>query len=405
MKFIFGKKPHVDTDPNKIEEILTRGVEDVFVKDSLRKRLLSGEQLRIKFGVDPTSSKIHIGRASVIRKLQKFQALGHKIVFLIGDFTAQIGDPSDKLEKRPMLSKEKIQENLKTYKAQVGTLIDLSKAEFHYNSTWLGKLGFGEVCQLAESFSVQQMSNRRNFKERFDKGEEVSLREFMYPLMQGYDSVQMKADVEIGGFDQLFNVKAGRVIQKHYGMKEQDVLTTAMLTGTDGRKMSSSWGNVIAITDEPSDMYGKVMSVKDELIVEYFIIATDVDMKEIEEIKSKLSSGENPRDIKMQLAREIVTLHHSKESADKAEQDFINTFSKGGIPEDVEEIKASEGEKFVDVLVRAKVLESKGEWRRLVLAGAVSNAETEEKITSPDETVKNTVLKVGKRRFAKIVVQ
>ena len=405
MKFIFGTKPHVDTDIDKIEEILTRGVEDVFVKDSLRKKLLSGEQLRIKFGVDPTSSKIHIGRASVIRKLQKFQALGHKIVFVIGDFTAQIGDPSDKLEKRPMLSKEKIQENLKTYKAQIGTLIDLSKAEFHYNSAWLGKLGFGEICQLAESFSVQQMSNRRNFKERFDKGEEVSLREFMYPLMQGYDSVQLKADVEIGGFDQLFNVKAGRVIQKHYGMKEQDVLTTAMLIGTDGRKMSSSWGNVIAITDEPSDMYGKVMSVKDELIVEYFTIATDVDMKEIQEIKSKLSSGENPRDIKMRLAREIVALHHNKESADKAEKDFINTFSKGGIPEGVEEIKVTEGEKFVDVLVRAKILESKGEWRRLVLAGAVSNAETEEKITSPDEIVRNIILKVGKRRFAKVVVR
>ena len=405
MKLNFGKKIKIDTDLQKVEQILTRGVEDVFIKESLQKKLLSGQQLRIKFGVDPTSSKIHIGRASVIRKLQKFQELGHKIVFIVGDFTAQIGDPSDKLEKRPMLLKEKIQENLKTYKKQVGTLLDLSKAEFHYNSEWLGKLGFQEICELAESFSVQQMSNRINFKERFDKGEEISLREFMYPLMQGYDSVQVKSDVEIGGFDQLFNVKAGRIIQKHYGMKEQDVLTTAMLEGTDGRKMSSSWGNVIAITDEPSDMYGKVMSVKDDLIINYFTIATDVSLEEIDEIKTNLTSGINPRDIKMRLAREIVTLHHNKEAAEKAEQDFINTFSKGGIPENVEEIKVVTGEKIVDALVQEKILESKGEWRRLVLAGAVSNAETDEKITSPDEIVKNIILKVGKRRFVKIVIR
>jgi len=405
MKLNFGKKIKIDTDLQKVEEILTRGVEDVFTKESLQKKLLSGQQLRIKFGVDPTSSKIHIGRASVIRKLQKFQELGHKIVFIVGDFTAQIGDPSDKLEKRPMILKEKIQENLKTYKKQVGTLLDLSKAEFHYNSEWLDKLGFQEICELAESFSVQQMSNRRNFKERFDKGEEVSLREFMYPLMQGYDSVQVRSDVEIGGFDQLFNVKAGRTIQKHYGMKEQDVLTTAMLEGTDGRKMSSSWGNVIAITDEPSDMYGKVMSVKDDLIINYFTIATDVSLEEIDEIKTNLTSGINPRDIKMRLAREIVTLHHNKEAAEKAEQDFINTFSKGGIPENVEEIKVVTGEKIVDALVQEKILESKGEWRRLVLAGAVSNAETDEKITSPDEIVKNIILKVGKRRFVKIVIR
>ena len=405
MKLNFGKKIKIDTDLQKVEEILTRGVEDVFTKESLQKKLLSGQQLRIKFGVDPTSSKIHIGRASVIRKLQKFQELGHKIVFIVGDFTAQIGDPSDKLEKRPMILKEKIQENLKTYKKQVGTLLDLSKAEFHYNSEWLDKLGFQEICELAESFSVQQMSNRRNFKERFDKGEEISLREFMYPLMQGYDSVQVRSDVEIGGFDQLFNVKAGRTIQKHYGMKEQDVLTTAMLEGTDGRKMSSSWGNVIAITDEPSDMYGKVMSVKDDLIINYFTIATDVSLEEIDEIKTNLTSGINPRDIKMRLAREIVTLHHNKEAAEKAEQDFINTFSKGGIPENVEEIKVVTGEKIVDALVQEKILESKGEWRRLVLAGAVSNAETDEKITSPDEIVKNIILKVGKRRFVKIVIR
>jgi tyrosyl-tRNA synthetase len=216
----------------------------------------------------------------VLRKLRAFQDLGHIVVFIIGDFTAQIGDPSDKLEKRPMLTAEAIKHNLKTYKEQVGKIIDLSKAEFHYNSTWLSKLRFQEIAELAESFSVQQMTARRNFKDRFDKGEEVSLREFLYPLMQGYDSVAINADVELGGFDQLFNVKAGRVVQKHYGKPEQDVLTVQMLEGTDGRKMSSSWGNIIAIVDEPNDMYGKIMSVRDDLLTKYFLLCTDLSEEE-----------------------------------------------------------------------------------------------------------------------------
>src|SRR3989338_5918048 len=213
----------------KIKELLTRGVEDVFVRQSLSDKLQSGKKLRVKLGFDPTGSKIHIGRAIILRKLKAFQDLGHNIIFIVGDFTAIVGDPSDKLEKRPMLTTEAIKENLKTYKKQVGRIIDIDKAEFLFNGKWLSKLGFGEIARLAESFSVSQMANRRNFKDRLDKGEEVSLREFMYPLMQGYDSVMVKADVEIGGFDQLFNLKAGRIIQKHFGQPEQDILTTQML--------------------------------------------------------------------------------------------------------------------------------------------------------------------------------
>src|SRR3989338_3818860 len=234
---MFGKKKEeVITDQSKIDELLARGVEEIFVKEHLREALLSGRQLRIKLGIDPTGPAIHLGRAIPLRKLRAFQDLGHKAVLIIGDFTAKIGDPSDKLAKRPMLSEKQIKENLKTYKKQLGKIVDLKNAEFKFNSKWLGKLGFREISQLAESFSVQQMLARRNFKERFQAGDEIGLRELTYPLMQGYDSVAVKADVELGGFDQLFNLKAGRIIQKHYGQKEQDILTLQMLEGTDGRK-------------------------------------------------------------------------------------------------------------------------------------------------------------------------
>ena len=238
----------------KIEEILNRGTEDIIDKKHLKEALLSKKKLNIKFGIDPTGPKIHLGRAVVLRKLKKFQELGHKVILIIGDFTAQIGDPSDKLGKRPMLDAATIKKNLKDYKKSLGKIIDLRRTTFKYNSKWLSKLNLKELALLAESFSVQQMLARRNFKDRYESQGEISLREFLYPIMQGYDSVKIKSDVEIGGFDQLFNLKAGRIIQRHYGQPEQDVLTCQMLEGTDGRKMSTSWGNVINITDEPNDM-------------------------------------------------------------------------------------------------------------------------------------------------------
>jgi tyrosyl-tRNA synthetase len=400
---MFGfKKENINTDLKKIEEILTRGVEDVFVVESLKKRLLSGKQQRVKLGFDPTGSKIHIGRAVILRKLKAFQDLGHKVVFIVGDFTAEIGDPSDKLEKRPMLDRSKILENLKDYKNQVGKIIDISKAEFCFNSKWLSKLGFHEIGQLAESFSVQQMSNRRNFKERFEKGEEVSLREFLYPIMQGYDSVVVNADIELGGFDQLFNLKAGRIIQRHYGKPEQDVLTIKMLEGTDGRKMSTSWGNVINIVDEPNDMFGKVMSVKDELIIKYFTLCTDFSNKDILEIEHSLSSGVNPRDLKIKLAHEIVKIYHGDKKADTAKENFENTFSKGAIPDEVTEVSVTKEEKLIDVFLDKKIVSSKSEFRRLVSEGAVTNMDADIKVTDPDSLVSNVTYRVGKRRFVKI---
>src|SRR3989344_9653687 len=254
----------VVTDQARICDLLTRGVEDVFVKENLETKLRSGRRLRVKLGIDPTGKTIHIGRAITLWKLKAFQDLGHQVVLIVGDFTAQIGDPSDKLEKRPMLTTDVIRKNLADYKKIIGKILDVNKAEFLYNSTWLSKIGFKEISDLAESFSVQQMSNRRNFKERFERGEEVSLREFLYPLMQGYDSVAIGADIEIGGVGQLFYFKAGRIIQRHYGKTEQDVLTGKMLPGMDGRKMSTSWGNVVNVVDSQDEMFGKIMSLRDE---------------------------------------------------------------------------------------------------------------------------------------------
>jgi len=388
------------------DELLTRGVEDILVRESLEKKLASGKTLRIKLGFDPTSAHIHIGRAIILRKLRAFQDLGHQVVFIVGDFTAQVGDPSDKLEKRPMLKREEINKNLKNYKDQIGKIVDIKKAEFHYNSEWLSKLGFQEISELAESFSVQQMSSRRNFKDRFDKGEEISLREFLYPLMQGYDSVAVKADVELGGFDQLFNLKAGRIVQKHYGLPEQDILTCSMLEGTDGRKMSSSWGNVIAITDAPNDMYGKVMSLRDALIVKYFLLCTDLSQAEIKEIEKSLAGGANPKDSKMRLAREIVKIYHGEKDAFSAEKNFIETFKKGGLPTDVQEVSAKNGELLSEVLFQAKVVDSKSEFSRLIKEGAISIVETEEKITDREYKIEKSVsLRVGKKRFIKIQVK
>lgn len=387
----------VITDEKKIDEILTRGTEDIFIQEHLKQALLSGKQLRVKFGIDPTGPSIHLGRAVPLRKLRQFQDLGHKVIMLVGDFTAKIGDPSDKLEKRPMLTSADIKKNMKDYKTQLGKIIDLKNAEFVYNSKWLSKLGFEEISELAESFSVQQISNRRNFKDRIEKGEEISLREFFYPLMQGYDSVAVKADVEIGGFDQLFNLKAGRIIQKHYKMPEQDVLTLQMLEGTDGRKMSTSWGNVVNITDEPNDMFGKIMAVRDELIPKYFKLCTDIS-------DSEIPKSENPRDVKVRLAHEIVKIYHGEKKAQEAQENFVKTFSKKEIPDEMEEINGKAGELLSEVLVKNKILASKGEWRRLVLGNGVHDLEKNTTIT--DQNIKITEdlkLKIGKKRFIKIV--
>lgn len=394
----------VTIDEEKIDELLSRGVEDIIVKEDLKKDLMSGRQLRIKLGVDPTGPKIHLGRAIPLRKLREFQKLGHQVVFIVGDFTAQVGDASDKTEKRPMLTRAKIDENLKDYKSQISKIIDVNKAEFVHNSDWLSKLTFEDVTKLAECFTVQQMLARRNFKDRYDKGVEISLREFLYPLMQGYDSVAVRADVEIGGFDQLFNVKAGRIVQEFYGMPKQHIMVGTMLEGTDGRKMSTSWGNIITVVDEPFDMFGKLMSVRDELIIKYFTLCTDLSLLEIKTLEESLANGENPRDIKMRLATEIVTMYHSEKDAALAKNSWVETFSKGGVPETVPEIRTTTDRELGDVLVENSIVSSKTDWRRLVEDGAVADTEGKT-VTDPKVKVSNATLKIGKKRFVKILVE
>ncbi len=402
---IFGDSTgKVSTDSEKIHEILTRGVEEIFVKESLEAKLKSGKRLRVKLGIDPTGKNIHIGNAVTLWKLRAFQDLGHQVVLVVGDFTAKIGDPSDKLDKRPMLSADQIKENLIGYKKQLAKIINVDKAEIVYNSSWLSKLRFDEICQLAESFTVQQMTNRRNFKDRIEKGIEVSLREFMYPLMQGYDSVAIKADVELGGFDQLFNVMAGRVIQKHYGQKEQDILITEMINGTDGRKMSKSWGNVINIIDSPDQMFGKVMSVRDDLMVSYFRLCTNVSVKDAERIGGRLEYGENPRDIKLELATKLTALYWGEKEAIKAKEKFIEVFSDKKIPDDIKTVTSNPGVKLVDIMLQEKIVESKSEWRRLVSENAVSDAETGTIISNASVGVEHKIYRVGKRRWLKVKI-
>jgi tyrosyl-tRNA synthetase len=389
----------------KINELLTRGVEEVIEIDSLKKKFESGKKLRIKLGIDPTSPNIHLGRAVPLMKLRDFQNLGHKIVLIIGDFTGVIGDTSDKDSERPMLTPEVIKKNLEQYKAQAGKIIDIDKCEIHYNSEWLRNLTYDKIGEQADVFSVNNFIARENIKKRLDEGRRVSLREVLYPIMQGYDSVAIKADVELGGTDQRFNLLAGRDLQKHFGQAPQDIITNTLIEGTDGRKMSSSWGNAINLTDSANEMFGKIMSIKDELIVKYFELLTRVPMDKIKVMKREMLIAKlNPRDAKILLAKEVVTLLHSKDDAEKAEKSFVDTFSKGEIPTDVEEVKLENGQSAMQLLVAKNIVSSGSEWRRLVENGAVKTAEGN-KIDDINFTpTKETVLRIGKKTFVKIIV-
>lgn len=389
----------------KIEELLTRGVAEVIDRDHLKKRLLAGEKLRVKLGIDPTSPNLHLGRSVPLLKLRDFQELGHDIVFIVGDFTGIIGDTSDKEAERPMLSTETIVENLKSYVDQAAKILDISKVEVRHNSEWLGKLTYREIGEQADAFSLAEFISRENVKKRLDAGKRVSLRELLYPLMQGYDSVAVKSDVELGGTDQRFNLLAGRTLQPRYDQAPQDILMTDLILGTDGRKMSSSWGNTINLLDTPNDMFGKTMSIPDELIMDYFTHCTRVPMTEIAKFAEDIVTGGNPRDAKLRLAKEIVTLYHGSESGVAAEQYFIETFSKGLVPTEMPSITASEGMPLTELLVAAGVATSKGEARRKIEQGGVSindvRVEDFSVVVSRDQ--KEAVVKVGKKDFFRIV--
>lgn len=387
----------------KIDDLLSRGVIEVIDSNHLRAALNGKKKLRIKLGIDPTSPNIHIGRAVLLWKLRAFQDLGHQAVFIVGDFTGLVGDASDKDSERPMLTEEQVAQNLKTYFAQAFKILDKSKTETHYNSEWLKKLGFLELAQMASQFSLHEFSSRELVKKRLDAGKRVSFHELMYPLMQGYDSVQLKADVELGGTDQRFNLLAGRTLQVMYKQTPQDVLMMGLLEGLDGRKMSSSWGNGINITDAPADMFGKVMSLKDELVERYFMLTTRLPLAEVHAI---LHNTQNPRDQKLVLAETLVEQYHGSKEAAAAKEAFIAQFSNKELPSDIEQVKIKAGTyQLIELLVQTKLATSKGEARRLIQQGGVK---IDQKVIKTDEKIElqkknNLLLQVGKRKFVRIV--
>ncbi|MDO8264749.1 MAG: tyrosine--tRNA ligase [Candidatus Parcubacteria bacterium] len=389
-----------------IKEILTRGVEEIIGKDNLQKKLFSGEKLRIKFGIDPTGPKIHIGRAISLWKLKDFQDLGHKIVFIVGDFTAQIGDASDKTAARKPLLIEEIKENMKGYIAQTGKILNMKKVEIRYNSEWLDKLSARDLIKLSMFFTAQQLIQRRNFKERWDQGKEIGLHELDYPLLQGYDSVSVKADLEIGGTDQLFNFLAGRKIQEAFGQKPQDIITLKMLNGLDGRKMSTSWGNTISITDDPQEMYGKTMSLRDELMPDYFELCARLPIEEVEKIKKEIKDKKiNPRDAKARLAKRIVSLYHGEKEGENAEKEFNRIFREKELPSEIMTVKISQKTlNLADLLVKANMAHSKAEAKRLIeQKGVTINEEIQNDAKKEILIKKGTVIKVGKRNFVKLI--
>lgn len=399
------QKQVVITDDARITELLTRGVDEIITEDSLAGKLHSGRQLRVKLGVDPTSPHLHLGRSVPLLKLRDFQELGHQVIFIVGDFTGVIGDTSDKDGERPMLSPEEVKHNQQTYFEQVGKLIDLDKAEFRYNSEWLGKLTYHDIGEQADQFSVTDFIARENIKRRLEAGTRISLREVLYPLMQGYDSVAVNADIEIGGVDQRFNLLAGRTLQRHFGQEPQEVImTTFPVLGFDGKKMSSSWGNTINFSDTPNDMYGKVMRVHDELIETYLYTLTRMPLEEVVVLVDAMKDG-NPRDVKMRLAREVVTLYHNKEVAQRAEEQFIETFSEGGLPDTIEKLSVHSGSLLRDILVEHGIVPSHSQARRLITEGALSYPEKNTTVSDPNEKITETaIVKVGKHRFVKLVV-
>lgn len=357
-------------DSKKIDELLSRGVDEIINKDDLRKKLESGKQLRIKLGIDPTSPNIHLGRSIPLFKLRDFQELGHQIVFIIGDFTGTIGDTSDKNSERPMIDEETVRNNIERYVEQAGKIIDIDKCEIYYNSQWLDKINYRDLCKQADVFSINEFISRDNIRRRLDAGTRVSLREVLYPLMQGYDSVEIRADVELGGTDQRFNLLAGRELQRFYGQEPQNIITNPLVEGLDGRKMSSSWGNTVNLLDSAKEMFGKVMSLKDEYIIKYFYLITRLDVDTIKNYERELKEGANPRDYKILLAKEIVKFYFSEEEANLQEANFISTFSKKEAPDEMPEI-TPESYDLISVLIESKLVDSKSNARRVIEQGGV----------------------------------
>lgn len=382
-----------------MSELLTRGVTNVTPKDLAEKKLKSGKPIRLYLGIDPTGARLHVGHAVPLRKLKAFVDAGHEVMFLIGSFTAMIGDPTDREAERERLTKEQVEKNFTTYKDQASKVLDFSKVKIVYNHEWLSKLTFEDVVQLASNFTVQQMLERDMFEKRLKEGKPIHMHEFFYPLMQGYDSVELDVDCEVGGNDQYFNMLAGRTLQTAFGKKDKFVLTTKLIEGTDGRKMSKTYNNCIYLDDEPNDMFGKVMRINDDLMETYFECCTDIPMDEVRVILSSSKDGTGARDAKIRLAREIVTLYHDSAAADSAEK-FYNEAAAGDVPADAPEVQAKKGTLLIDFLVEQKLVASKSEARRLIEQGGVKMGDIV--IDSIDAQVEEGEYKIGKRKFVKI---
>lgn len=382
-----------------IEEVLTRGVTNIIPgKKELEKVLRSGKKLNVYLGIDPTATRIHLGHAVPLRKLQEFVELGHNVTFLIGDATALIGDTSDKESERPILTPEEIKENFKTYKEQASKILDFSKVKIRFNSEWLQNLNFLDTIKLAQHFSFGDFAGRELVKKRLNDGKRVGLNEAFYPAMQGYDSYFMNTDVQIGGADQTFNMQAGRVLQKDLRQKESYIVVTGYLEGTDGRKMSKSWGNAIWLNDSSDEMFGKVMSLHDDLIIQYFINATKVPDEKIEEIEKRLKDGENPLNLKKELSKTIVTELHGREEAEKAEKNFEKTFQEKAPTFD---IKVKDEGSLAKTIIPFSPRQSMASVKELIRQGAVDV--NGKKVTDGSIILKiGDEIKVGERTFLKV---
>ena len=393
------------TDTN--DELLTRGIANIYPsKEYVLSRLNRGEKLTIYLGIDPTGPTLHLGNAIPLKKLGEFQKAGHRIILLMGDFTATIGDP-DKSSARLPLTRAQVLANLKKYKKQASSLISFTgknPAQFKFNSTWLGKMKFADVLSLASHMTVSQMLERDMFQVRIKEDKPIYIHEFMYPLMQGYDSVAMDVDGEIGGNDQTFNMLMGRNLMKSLKNKEKFVVTMKLLEDNTGKKMGKTEGNMVALSDTPEEVYGKVMSWNDSLILPAFELCTTVPTVDIESMARDMAEGINPRDLKMQLAHKITTTYHGEKKAKIAEQKFIETFQKSEIPTDIETISVQSDTLLVDVFLSKKIISSKSDFRRLVEEHAVTKLETNEKVSSSTALAEEGVYRIGKKRFCKIVI-
>lgn len=385
-------------------DFFEKGVVEIIEKESLEQKLKSKKKLRIKIGVDPTRPDIHLGHAVALRVLKKLQDAGHTIIFLIGDYTTKIGDPSGRNATRPILDDAEIKKNAKTYFDQVGIILDLKKTEIRYNSEWFSKMNFNDILQIAGKFTVAQITERDDFEKRLKNGIDVGLHEMLYPLMQAYDSVVLNADVEFGGTDQRFNMLAGRVLQKKMGQAPQDVVMVGLLVGLDGKeKMSKSLDNYIGITEEPNSMFGKAMSIPDTLIESYFVLCTDETEVQIKKHVADMKAGKNPRDIKADLAEKIVEIYHGKKKAEEAKKEFFNVFSKKELPKDIPEVKITGTYTLPLFLIELGAVVSTSEARRLIEQGGLKIDNT--KITDPKSEIAThpgMLVQVGKRKIYKI---